>query len=293
MKQKIHIFLVCTIFVLFLTACGLVEDIDTDDKVYTLGETFIFDNLEITLSSDYTFVKMQNPFDEYHGKNIFRIPITVKNLDEEINALNMFYYDVYGPNGTQIDIFNFYSDDNIGSAGSLLKDGSYTKYMYFVYEGNGDYQFIFDNWSSKIKVKFSVSNGPDIDEVKTEYTLNEKFEYDGLDIIATGYSFTVLENQYSEHYQKPVVRIEFTVKNLMDKANNLSFLDIKTFDPLGKEADDLDVYFEDSIWTAEDLNKDSEGIVAIYFVYTSDGEYKINFGLFATYLTLKVNIQKQ
>lgn len=204
MKKILSILVLCFCCLFGLVGCGITggetgsggNNTNKNKTDYVLDEAFVFDDLELTLGSNYSFVKMTNSFSDYYDKDIFRMPITVKNLDKDTNSLNYFYYDVYGPEGTKIKLFTFDFDDNVGNGGDLLTGASYTKYLYFEYAGNGNYQFIFDNYSKKINVKFSVSNGPELIETKTEYDLNEKFLYDGLEVTATGYSFAIVESKY-------------------------------------------------------------------------------------------------
>ena len=68
----------------------------------------------------------------------------------------MFYYKVYGSSGTEAKTVTVYFDDGIDEAGDLRSGASYTKNMYFLYDGDGKYAIEFDNWSSKVTVEFDV-----------------------------------------------------------------------------------------------------------------------------------------
>ena len=69
----------------------------------------------------------------------------------------MFYYDVYGSQGTEVKSLNSYFDENIDDAGDLRSGASYTKYIYFLYDGNGKYDIEFDNWSEHKVVEFNIT----------------------------------------------------------------------------------------------------------------------------------------
>ncbi len=285
-------------FVIVLTGCTFSGDGsgsgtgNNGKNEFALNEKFVFNDLEITVGSNYSFVRVQNQFSEYYGKNAVKMPVTVKNLDDDPKTLSFLDYDVYGPNGTKINTLSSYFDDGIDEAGNLLKDASYTKYFYYFYDGDGNYQIVFDDWFNKYNVKFSINDGPGVQETKTEFALNEKFEFDGLEVIAKSYTFTTVTNQFSEHYGKDVVRLLFSVKNLMDEPNTLSWLDLKYYGPNGTEVDSVETYFDDSIWNAQNLQKNVSGDVAVYFIYDGNGEYSITFGTFTTVLTLKIIVQK-
>lgn len=125
-------------------------------KVYSFGEKFTFDDLEIVIGKDYTFDTVKNRYSDYNNQTVIKLPITVKNVGNETNSLNMFSYDVFGSNGIEIKTLGSYFDENIDYAGELRPGASYTKYMYIQYDGNGTYGIDFDNYSEKITVEFEI-----------------------------------------------------------------------------------------------------------------------------------------
>ncbi len=133
------------------------NDYDDDEKEeYALGETFEFDDLEITLGENYSFDVVDNQFSDHYNKTVVKLPITIKNVGTTTNGLNMFYYDVYGSKGTEVDVLNTYFSDNVDSAGDLRPEAEYTKYLYFVYDGNGSYNIEFDDYYEEVEVTFDI-----------------------------------------------------------------------------------------------------------------------------------------
>lgn len=126
-------------------------------KIYGFNEKFVFDNLEITIGSNYSFDIVRNEFSDYNNQFVVKLPITVKNISTETHGLNMFYYDIYGTKGTEVKKLGAYFDDDIDFAGDLRSGASYTKYIYFQYDGNGNYAIEFDNYSSKINAEFNIT----------------------------------------------------------------------------------------------------------------------------------------
>ena len=126
-------------------------------KTIGLEETFTFDDLEITLGKNISFATINNQFSDYNGQTAVKLPITVKNLKDETHGLNMFFYSVYGSKGTEVDTPSAYFDDSIDFAGDLRTGASYTKYLYFMYDGNGTYAIEFDDWLSKRTVEFTIN----------------------------------------------------------------------------------------------------------------------------------------
>lgn len=144
--------LVIVLSITLITGCAG----ESEKKTVGLGDTFTFDDLEITIGKEISFVKITNEFSENYGKDVVKIPITIKNLKEETHSLNMFYYKVFGANGTELNDVSIYFDDSVDLAGELRSGASYTKYLYYPYDENGIYAIEFDNWSSKITVEFDV-----------------------------------------------------------------------------------------------------------------------------------------
>lgn len=130
-----------------------------EKKTIGFDEEFTFDDLEIKILSDYSFSIIDNYFSDDDGKEVVKLPIYVKNLSDETHSLNMFNYNIYGPNGTQINTSNaYFMDDCIDYAGDLRSGASYTRYVYFLYEDNGTYAIEFSQlWGEKKTVEFEIS----------------------------------------------------------------------------------------------------------------------------------------
>ncbi len=124
---------------------------------YALDKAFKFDDLEITIGSEFSYTTVDNKYSDHYQKEVIKIPVTVKNLKEETHGLNMFYYDFYGSQGTELDsVSAYFSDDCVDYAGDLRTDASYTKYFYVLYDGDGKYTVEFNNFSEKISIDFEV-----------------------------------------------------------------------------------------------------------------------------------------
>ena len=124
---------------------------------YSLGESFLFDGLKLKLDNTYTFDTIDNMFSDKNGSKVIKIGVSVKNVSEEKKSLNMFYYDMFGSKGTELDSVSFYFDDDIDLAGDLKPEASYKKYFYILYDGDGVYSIDFDNFYQKVSVEFNIS----------------------------------------------------------------------------------------------------------------------------------------
>lgn len=133
--------------------------IDEESEIknnYSLDKAFTFDDLEIIVSSKISIVKNNDEYSDNYGKNVVKIPITVKNLKNETHSLNMFYFKIFGSKGIEVNDEADSFDDSIDYAGELRKGASYTRYFYYLYDGDGTYTIEFDDFSQKIDIDFEV-----------------------------------------------------------------------------------------------------------------------------------------
>lgn len=131
---------------------------NNNKKTIGFNDTFEFDDLEMSISSDYIFDTVSNKYSSYYGSEYIKLPITVKNINDETHGLNMFFYKVYGSKGSKVENLNiYYTDDSVDYAGDLRSGASYTKYIYFLYDGDGTYSIEFDSWTEKKVVEFNIT----------------------------------------------------------------------------------------------------------------------------------------
>jgi hypothetical protein len=156
-------FLGITLIILIIGLVLIIKLASTNNKVeneekneYAVNETFKFNNLEITIGKEYTFTTIDNKYSDYYKKDVIKIPINIKNIKDERHSLNMFYYSVFGINGTEIENVGTYFEDNIEMAGDLKTGASYTKYLYVIYDGDGIYSIEFSNYFEKKTVEFQI-----------------------------------------------------------------------------------------------------------------------------------------
>ena len=69
----------------------------------------------------------------------------------------MFFYKLFGAQGTETSDVSIYFDDAIDYAGDLKPGASYKKYFYIVYDTDGKYSIDFDNYTEKKYVEFNIS----------------------------------------------------------------------------------------------------------------------------------------
>jgi len=85
-----------------------------------------------------------------------------------------------------------------------------------------------------------------------------------------------VDNEFSEHHKKDVVKIPVHVKNVSDDNNSLNFLYVKVFGSKGSETSEVSDYFENGILSSGELRPNAEADYYFYLVYDGDGTYYIS-----------------
>lgn len=144
-------------FILILVGFFLTMVFLNANKTYGYNDTFKFDGLSITIGDNVSFNTVSNKYSSYYGEQVVAVPITIRNNSFEDKKLNMFYYTVTNHLGStcSTSISSYYSNSS-DYAGYLDFGESYTKYLYFIYKGDGIYTIDFDNYSEQVKVKIRI-----------------------------------------------------------------------------------------------------------------------------------------
>ena len=106
--------------------------------MYTFGDTFVFNDMSITLSNSVEWLNTTSNTED--GYNEFRIPIEVTNLYRHSNRITVDYFTIFCPNGVAQpkDWWPRRYDDIIQMP--RIRNGvSLNAYMYFLYDGIGNY----------------------------------------------------------------------------------------------------------------------------------------------------------
>lgn len=123
----------------------------------TLGSTFEFDNFEITLDTEISWDIVDNRFADENGKDVIVIPITVTNLADETNMLNIFYINEYSPSGQELESVYTYFDNSVFNMGKLRSGATGETYLHLLYDGDGDYYIEFHKpLGETIEVKIPI-----------------------------------------------------------------------------------------------------------------------------------------
>lgn len=124
--------------------CNKCEQEKTETLAKLERAVIKFNGLELTFG-EYSFAEVDNVFSEYDKQVVVKIPVTVKNVSQSPNYLNVFYYTLFGSSGAESPNVGYLFDDDMSEAGELLSEKSYTKYLHILYDGDGVYTIVLDD----------------------------------------------------------------------------------------------------------------------------------------------------
>ena len=133
------------------------EDASSQETELTFNTPFIFDEIEISYGSELKWATVDNRYSDHDGKEVILIPTTITNKSDKTHGLNMFYYEIFGPQGLRLDSVSAYFDDNIEDVGDMRPGATATGYLSILYDGDGDYYIAFDNFDQQFEVKLPIS----------------------------------------------------------------------------------------------------------------------------------------
>lgn len=124
---------------------------------YGLGEPLEHDGYEVVFGSEYKREVITNQFSDNYGGTVIGIPMTETNNNDGPGSLNNFDLTIFSPAGNELSwsVGALFDDSNI-KAGDILPGGSQTSYVYFLYDGPGEYQIYIGGYQSYNKNKTVV-----------------------------------------------------------------------------------------------------------------------------------------
>lgn len=132
-----------------------------------------------------------------------------------------------------------------------------------------------------------------------KYGFNQKFVFDEFEItVGSNYTFTTVNNKYSEYYEKPIIKLPVTIKNLSSETRKLNMFDYKIYDAQGVEAKNvatimnLQLEADDTLDYAGKLKTGASYVKYMYFLYNGNGTYSIEFDNYTEHYNVEFEIKK-
>ena len=140
-----------------LSAETLEEEKEMQTEPLTLGDTFLFDGLEITIGAVLGWTIVDNQFSDLDGSDAFYLLITLTNLTASPRGLDRFYFSVFGAEGMRLEDVSPFFERDFAWADDILPDESLSSFLYVLYDSDGGYLIEFSDWMhDSISVIFEV-----------------------------------------------------------------------------------------------------------------------------------------
>ena len=121
-----------------------------------LGDTFTFDNLEITVGSTAEVFVADESVDSYEGKEFIKVPLTIKNVGTDENRFKSYNYSIYFGEDYLFKMGTIF-DDSVESSDFIGSGETYNANIYFLYEGDGSYKIELNNYTNIVNIVFDVT----------------------------------------------------------------------------------------------------------------------------------------
>ena len=121
------------------------------------NQTFIFDNLSITISPQYTITSVDNQFSDYYNDKVIAVPVSITNISDETYNLFSGYVREFGSKGVSLDSVDVYFDDGRNIYDDLRPGATTQGHLYLLYDGDGDYCIEFQDNNITIDITYAIS----------------------------------------------------------------------------------------------------------------------------------------
>ena len=126
------------------------------EKVYK-DKKFLFDDLEIIVSSTSNFLNTEKIQKQYEGKDIIEIPVQVKNVENTENNFSISYLKIYNEKGEEIrELGSLFKDKSFENSPKLGKGEMTIKNIYIPYNGNEKYKMIFKTFYEEKELEMEI-----------------------------------------------------------------------------------------------------------------------------------------
>ena len=169
-KKKINIIPALVIILLIIMVSGSIflyirnQELQKKNTINSSGvekvykdKKFVFDDLEIIVSSKYNFLNTEKMQKQYEGKDIIEIPVQVKNVESTENNFSISYLKIYNEKGEEIrELGSSFKDKSFENSPKLGKGEMTIKNIYIPYNGNGKYKMVFKTFYEEKELEMEI-----------------------------------------------------------------------------------------------------------------------------------------
>lgn len=120
-------------------------------------QPFNFGSFSITIGSELTWDTIANQYNGKKNVQAVKVPIKMVNTSNETDSLTIFDIKLYGAQGTGLEDVSSFFNDALTYENSLRPGAEATKYLYLLYDGDGDYYVEFENYTEHVEVKIPIT----------------------------------------------------------------------------------------------------------------------------------------
>lgn len=133
---------------------------------FSLGEMFVFDDLEITITDDIQWATIDDRWSDLNGRELMIFPVTVTNVGDSANSLSWGAVTLFGPAGIELDSLPFsIMEDSVLRTGDIRPEATLNSLIHVLYDGDGEYVLEFSAWGGlTISVIFDIVREDDVTE---------------------------------------------------------------------------------------------------------------------------------
>ena len=169
-KKKINIIPVLVIILLIIMVSGSIflyirnQELQKKSTINSSGvekvykdKKFLFDDLEIIVSSKYNFLNTEKIQKQYEGKDIIEIPVQVKNVENTENNFSISYLKIYNEKGEEIrELGSLFKDKSFENSPKLGTAEMTIQNIHSPYNGNGKYKMIFKTFYEEKELEMEI-----------------------------------------------------------------------------------------------------------------------------------------
>ena len=314
MKKLLAIFTIIISILLFLTACDLFGGGDETSTApqggetfgeVRLGQSFEFNNLEITLSDNIGFTKMVDEFLLSDEAYVFYLPITFTNIGDTSAGLNQLLVNIFSPDGMNVshsrgalEVLWMFEETSVFSVGSVRPGVTVERNLYILYAEDGEYVIEFINFYDDVLGSLSFTVEFDFDAVPergNDFALGDTFEFDGMEFTINEIaSWGTVQDEWSNNFGEHYFSLPVTMRNVSNEAKGFPW-NTGFFGPNGHELTDISrSASEEDIRNRGNILPGAVMSGYLHIQYVEAGEYVIRFNTWnRDDLTVRIQVARE
>lgn len=124
---------------------------------FSFGDKFEFAGFDILIGDTIEWTTLDNQYSDHNGEDVIKLPINAKNTSADTQKFSFLWCKIFGANGLKQDMIQSYFKDDLRSIGDMRPEAEAQAYLYFLYDGDGDYYISLEQKSETCEIKIPVA----------------------------------------------------------------------------------------------------------------------------------------